>query len=114
MDTRVLFDPWTSRKACSWEHVDEIPYKKLTLEMIDALKAKPRLYVGPDVGTFDDVFDDVQGFGCDDVEFILVRKMDDDGRVETYYVNTEGYSYARYTLRLPVEMLSELKIEGRY
>lgn len=112
MDTRVLFDHWTCRKACSWEHVNEIPYKKLTGEMIDALKGKSRLYVGPDVDTFDDVF--VQGSGCDDIEFILVREMDDDGRVEAYYVNTEGYSYARYTLRLPVEMLSELKIEGRY
>lgn len=106
-DSRRLFDHLTVRKPYDWS---EVKPKPLFAEQEEALKLLPRIHVGPTVGTFDEIFVNENG-----VEYILIRELDlTKGRVEAYYVNTEGYDYARYVFRLPESTMDVLKIEGNY
>lgn len=109
MDYRHLFDHRTSRKACYWHEVHEPGPGFFNSDRIEALRSLPRVYVEPHVGTFDDIFAREEG-----IEYLLIREFseeDTDGEgewEEMYYVNTEGYNYARYTLCLPPEVIDEL------
>lgn len=105
MDYRRLFDQAVTRKACFWHLVYEPNLEFFTPEKIQALMSLPRITVGAHVDTFDDIFIREEG-----IEYLLVRELteeddgDGGGREEMYYVNTEGYAYARYTLRLPTRL----------
>lgn len=96
MDTRHLFGSLTSRKPYRWADAGSVRVDQLTGQQLQALRQKPvvlgmaspldvdAVYVGRVPG----------GPSVRDVEFIVAIGG------QFYYVNTEGYNYARYVVRL--------------
>lgn len=103
MDSRDLFINFTGKKVPWSSSPDRC--RVFTDKMLEALKAMPRLYVGENVSAFDKVFTNEYG-----PEHVVVREMN-NAPPELYYVNTEGYDYARFHMRLPDIFRSYLKIE---
>jgi hypothetical protein len=88
-DTRDLFSPLVSRKA-EWDETARHEYRDLTPAQRAALHAMPML----DLDAAASVFDSLEAFAAEPIEK-LVRRAG-----KTYYVNSEGYDYARYSFRI--------------
>jgi len=93
-------DEQTSRKAGSWSEVKRVKVNKTTQRLL--LAQLPILSVTKD---------EMPDFPCQDItggapaqRFILqvVKEdgLDQDKVVAEYYINTEGYEYARYAARI--------------
>lgn len=92
MDYRHLFNAHTVRKPIDW---DEVPtLHRLSADQIEAVASLPKREVAEEHGTFTKI----EGYPV--IELLLVMRYADD-EPEYYYVNTEGYDYARYAVRLP-------------
>jgi hypothetical protein len=94
-DTRALFDHLTSRKEGHWEGVKFIAGEELDDVRMRTLLSLPARMVGWDTSPMDDLFPQTRPPAA--IEF-LVQRLGEEG-VEYYYVNTEGYPYARYAFR---------------
>lgn len=94
LDFRELFTV-TTRKPSSWEEVKHAHLSGLTSDQLEALKLLPVVEVPPNFG----VSDTLEGWKSDyGVELVLT--VSPFGSRTFYYVNTEGYDYCRYVLRL--------------
>lgn len=93
-------DQQTSRKAGSWDEVNRVKVNKTTQRVL--LAHLPILSVTKD---------EMPEFPCQDItggspaqRFILqvIKEdgLDQDTTVAEYYINTEGYDYARYACRI--------------
>ena len=96
LDTRSLFESQASRKASYWHHVRTPSTHFFTEERLEALLALPRVYVEDSVTPFSDIFVNEDG-----IEHLLIVETDEDEPPYVFYVNTEGFTYARYSLRVP-------------
>lgn len=109
-DTRVWFDEWVERKPVEWSGISEIPLGEFSMNMLEALQEKNWLFVTSDVGPTEDIFP--VGDNHKELEYIVVIiPMASANQVEAYYVNTEGYTYARYAARIPSKIACKLKIQ---
>jgi len=95
LDYRSLFDSQTTRKPCSWEEVGNVRLRDLTADQLQALRSLAVVEVPK---TFN-VDGDLDWSNDYSFEFILTHDPSIGDRV-FYYVNTEGYSYCRYIVRL--------------
>lgn len=83
-DTRRLFDPMVTRKPCTWSECKSRILSEWHMGIIAALPI-----IETDAGPMDDFLGDTPPCEC-----VVVH----NGR--RYYVNPEGYSYARYAFRI--------------
>jgi len=90
-DTRKVFEEFTTRKPGTWEEVESV---QVTETMREALADKPTVDFqwGQTPLDHDERFDREINGGR--MEFLLRRGLN------FYYVNTEGFCYVRYTVRL--------------
>lgn len=111
-DTRVLFDEWVERKPVEWSEISEIPLGEFSMNMLEALQEKNWLFVTSDVGPTEDIFP--VGGNHKELEYIVaIIPIASTNQTEAYYVNTEGYTYARYAARLPNKIACKLQLLGR-
>lgn len=90
-DTRSWFDNIVARKISSW---DEAPLRKLSDMHLSAVMEKPRRLITRD--------DNITPFSAlfkegGQMEWVVERIGGQSP--EYYYVNTEGYGYARYCFK---------------
>ena len=93
-DTRRFFEDWTERKAGSW---NELVPRRLPPELQGFVAGLPMRIVPWDSSPMDNLFPDGPHAA---IELIAQRLGGDPGQIEYYYVNTEGYNYARYACRI--------------
>ena len=105
LDTRHLFEKMVSRKANYWHQVRTPSTHFFTEERLEALLALPRIYVEDSVTPFSDIFLNENG-----IEHLLIVETDEDEAPYVFYVNTEGYQYARYTLRIPDDVAFTMEL----
>lgn len=105
LDTRHLFETQTTRKACYWHHVRTPSTHFFTEERLEALLALPRIYVEDSVTPCSDIFLNENG-----IEHLLIVETDEDEPPYVFYVNTEGYQYARYAFRIPDNVAEEMEV----
>ena len=105
LDTRALFESQTSRKACYWHHVRSPSRHFFTEERLEALLSLPRVYVEDSVNPGSSIFVNENG-----IEHLLIVETDEDEPPYVFYVNTEGYDYARYALRVPDDVAEEMEV----
>lgn len=97
-DTRRLFGHLCDRKADSWDTVsfhDPSPVRRRVLAGL------PVRTVPWDSSPMDHLFptpSSARG-GTDLIELIVQRLGGEEGQLQYFYVNTEGYDYARYAFR---------------
>jgi len=104
-DTRHLFSEICSRKAASW---DSLSPETLDDERMRVLMKLPRKQVAWNSSPMDDIFPTVTDVrvhlagrarpACS-LEWVVERMGEGDDELQYFYVNNEGYSYARYTFR---------------
>ena len=98
-DTRALFKRYVTRKPIDWDDIKALHFKAFDKPTQDALINKPVVEM-----SLDEV---LQTFTVTvPTEFILHNIK--NGR--NYYVNTEGYAYAKYIfeiLALPIEVIEQ-------
>ena len=92
-DTRRFFEEWTERKACSW---DELVPRRMPPELQRLLSELPVQIIPWESSPMDDLFPSGPHAA---IELIAQRLGGEEGQIEHYYVNTEGYPYARYAFR---------------
>jgi len=100
-DTRPIFDNYVSRKVLKWEESGLLPEHICTNKhYLLMLKEKPRIYIPHWKGPLQEIIPTwAQNLGT---EYIIIRVFPYEyKREEMFYVNSEGYSYARYCIRLP-------------
>lgn len=95
-DTRQLFGPLCERKAPSW---DAVGFHDLSPVRRRALAGLPVRIVPWDSSPMDHLFPTGASNGSSLIEVVVQRLGEEDGQVQYFYVNTEGYDYARYTFR---------------
>lgn len=88
-----------------WHHVRTPSTHFFTEERRDALLALPRVYVEDSVTPFSDIFLNENGN-----EHLLIVEAAEEEPPYVFYVNTEGYSYARYSLRVPDHVAEEMDL----
>jgi len=91
-DTRHLFSEICSRKAASW---DSLPTQPLDDECMRLLMKLPRKQVAWNSSPMDHIFPPKN----EKLEWVVERMGDGDDEIQYFYVNNEGYRYARYTFR---------------
>jgi hypothetical protein len=93
-DTRALFRDISMRKPSSWAEVGTYDFHQFDTLHQQALLGKRVIegYVATPYSTITPLYD-ISGRTS---EFILHNQADDF----YYYINTEGFSYARYTFRI--------------
>jgi hypothetical protein len=91
-DSRALFDPETTRKPYEWADIGGPD--SLTPEQQQAIDALPRVDIPSGTGPTEDL-EAILPSPLPGVEFVAVT----DGM--EFYVNTEGYNYARYAMKIP-------------
>jgi hypothetical protein len=92
-DTRHLFDSLSVRKPSTW---DEVPHAELGTELLQAAMRLPRRVVAWEASPMSDIFrGDSRRTGA--IEWVVERLGEED--IQYFYVNTEGYTYARYAFR---------------
>jgi hypothetical protein len=99
-DTRQLFANLCSRKETQWEGMPHP--KELDDARMGALMALPQKIVTWDTSPMDDIFykpKDKKSSSAPtgQLEWVVQRMGESD--LQYYYVNTEGYAYARYGFR---------------
>lgn len=91
-DTRSLFSRFTARKPVTWEEIPALP----NLESLrTAIKYLPRMNIVTECPPYK------LSISPDRYEWVAKRESC------YYYINTEGFEYARYAARIPIEMLEE-------
>ena len=99
-DTRSLFAPLCNRKETSW---DSLSPETVDDERMKVLLKLPRKQVAWYSTPMDDIFYKVNekkaapSFAA--LEWVVERMGDEDGQLQYFYVNNEGYNYARYAFR---------------
>lgn len=115
-----LFDDLTVRKPCRWE---EVP--KVSLEYTDpdggevgadkevlvalrraALQCMPHTYVPWDSSPYEDIFNPRDSREGRPIEHIVERLGGPE--LQYFYVNTDGFTYARYAFQIDLEELARL------
>lgn len=94
-DFRKYFNRYVTKKPRHW-HLANVIRELTDLQKV-ALQKLPHVAIMPDWTTFDDMFDASDG----NVEMVVCRVGVTPSNNEYYYVNTEGYSYARYVAAIP-------------
>ena len=103
-DTRQLFENLCSRKEGAW---DQLEKKQIDDERMRILMGLPRKQVAWDTSPMDDIFyksgdrdEDKPGRSKQvPLECVVERMGSEDDQLQYFYVNNEGYSYARYCFR---------------
>lgn len=104
-DTRSLFaNMCLARKETSW---DSLPPETVDDERMRVLLKLPRKQVAWESSPMDDIFykseDREIGQGRRNklipLEWVVERMGDGEDQLQYFYVNNEGYNYARYTFR---------------
>ena len=93
-DTRRLFADMTSRKASSW---DWVPLQTIDDERMRILMGLPMKVVDWATTPLTDFLSEKAAKAQHGCEWIIQRVGEED--IQHFYVNTEGYSYARYAFR---------------
>lgn len=104
-DTRSLFANLCARKETSW---DSLSPETIDDERMKMLLKLPRKQVAWDTSPMDDIF--YKGAGDPEkdkpgrekrvpLEWVVERMGDEEDQLQYFYVNNEGYAYARYTFR---------------
>lgn len=96
-DTRHLFDHLVSRKASRWDDIRVADAAELGDERMRALMTLPVRMVEWGTSPMDS-FLPVPGRGGSAATEWLVQRLGEE-EVQWFYVNTEGYTYARYAFR---------------
>ena len=91
-DTRSLFAHMCSRKETSW---DSMPIQDIDDERMKVLMGLPMRMVGWDTSPMDYFLPDKSGPSHGEM---LVQRVGEED-IQYFYVNTEGYTYARYAFR---------------
>lgn len=104
-DTRPLFMGICTCKEGAW---DQLEKKQIDDERMRILMGLPRKQVAWDTSPMDDIFYK-SGDGRDagepgrskhvPLECVVERMGSEDDQLQYFYVNNEGYSYARYCFR---------------
>jgi len=103
-DTRHLFSHVTTRKPLYWS---DAPLRWATTEELKIIWSKPAIVIGPTAQPGDSFIGrpkkDSASWAQNPDDYILeahvIRKRA-DGLEDHFYVNTEGYRYARYAFKL--------------
>lgn len=96
-DTRHLFDHLVSRKESCWDDVRVADAAELGDERMRALMTLPVRMVEWDTSPMDKFLPET-GHGSSAATEWLVQRLGEE-EVQWFYVNTEGYTYARYAFR---------------
>lgn len=99
-DNRQLFAHLCSRKESQWEAMERVT--DLDDARMGVLMSLPQKIVTWDTSPMEDIFyrpKDRKGSSrtSEQMEWVVQRMGEDD--LQYYYVNTEGFSYARYGFR---------------
>jgi hypothetical protein len=92
-DTRHLFNDLCSRKETSWD--SQASPETLDDERMRALMKLPRKQVAWNSSPMDHIFPGMN----EPLEWVVERMGDGDDELQYFYVNNEGYFYARYAFR---------------
>lgn len=99
-DTRSLFANMCNRKETSW---DNLSPETVDDERMKALLKLPRKQVAWVSSPMDDIFYKGQLTPTINkslpLEWVVERMGEEDDQLQYFYVNNEGYNYARYTFR---------------
>lgn len=99
-DTRSLFSDRCYSKNPTW---DGMPAEYLDDEHIRLLMRLPRKQVAWDSSPMDDIFyktgDKAAEKRHSALEWVVERMGEGEDQLQYFYVNNEGYGYARYTFR---------------
>ena len=91
-DTRNLFADLCSRKTISW---DSLSPETIDDERMGLLMKLPRKQVVWKTSPMDDIFP----LKNEKLEWVVERMGEGDDELQYFYVNNEGYTYARYCFR---------------
>jgi hypothetical protein len=96
-DTRSLFDHMCSRKETSW---DSMPIRDVDDERMKVLMALPRRTVEWGTSPMDYFLPQKPRAALETTAplELLVQRVSEE-EIQYFYVNNEGYSYARYAFR---------------
>lgn len=97
-ESRRLFDKFVSRKPGTWEQARKVDWNSLSPEQQAAIKSLPLLELPPDVEPMSNEID--QFFPQDKTGTEPIEWLVDTFGGGYFYVNTEGYTYARYTFQI--------------
>ena len=101
-DTRSLFAPLCNRKETSW---DSLSPETVDDERMKVLLKLPRKQVAWSSTPMDDIFYKVGEKNSErvnktlSIEWVVERMGEEDDQLQYFYVNNEGYNYARYAFR---------------
>lgn len=95
-DTRHLFDHLVSRKESLWDDVRTVPAEELEDERMRVLMGLPVRMVEWSTSPMDSFLPETGPRGPG-TEWLVQRLGEEE--VQWFYVNTEGYTYARYAFR---------------
>lgn len=112
--TRQLFDKFVSRKPETWEQARKVDWSQLSPEQQAAIKALPLLELPPNVEPMSNEID--QFFPQDKTGDEPIEWLVDTFGGGHFYVNTEGYTYARYAFQIvnyPEDETTPTSTEGR-
>jgi len=98
-DSRELFDKFVSRKPSTWDQTKKVDWNSFHDDQKAAIEGLPIVEIPSGVEPMDSDIDKFfpQDKG-DEGRGVEYRVETPDGRV--FYVNTEGYSYARYVFEI--------------
>lgn len=98
-DTRSLFAPLCNRKETSW---DSLSPETVDDERMKVLLKLPRKQVAWVSSPMDDIFykaGEKKTGPSFALEWVVERMGEEDDQLQYFYVNNEGYNYARYAFR---------------
>jgi hypothetical protein len=101
-DTRSLFAPMCAHKETSW---DSLSPKTVDDERMKVLLKLPRKQVAWGSSPVDDIFSAFYKAGEKKagpsfaLEWVVERMGEEDDQLQYFYVNNEGWYYARYCFR---------------
>ena len=96
-DTRHLFSEICTRKATNWY---TLPTQTLDDECMRLLMKLPRKQVAWNSSPMDEIFPLDRGVSLGGpLEWVVERMGEGDDELQYFYVNNEGYRYARYAFR---------------
>ena len=95
-DTRDLFAHMCNRKETNW---DNLTPETLDDEHMRVLLKLPRKQVAWGSSPMDDIFYRETPGSSIPLEWVVERMGEEDNQLQYFYVNNEGYGYARYAFR---------------
>lgn len=101
-DSRALFENMTHRKETTWD----LPAQTLDDERMGILLKLPRKQVAWESSPTDSIFYKLGEKNSErliskniPLEWVVERMGEGEDQLQYFYVNNEGYDYARYTFR---------------